>query len=94
MPRRVRLLLGSSLLLAISLVSTPQVRAESGYYTSDDGPWCYFSNAGTTSRIICFGYSRTSGGLVQYHCDYRTHSASSVEWACADNYGNRWGSAR
>jgi hypothetical protein len=89
-----RLLLGSLLLVAISLSSVQPVRAESGHYMSDDGPWCYFRTVGAASTMICVGYSQVAGGLVLFSCDYHTNSAIWVDWTCTDNFGNRWGSRR
>ena len=81
----------SVLLLAISLIGAPPVRGESGYYISDDGPWCYFSSTGERLAITCSGFSRAAGGFVHYACDYR--GPHWVEWTCTDSYGNRWGNS-
>ena len=86
-----RLLFGSMLLIAMSLSGVQAVRAESGYYVSEDGPWCHFSTDGVASAISCFGFSRAAGGLVNYSCEYRAYSVTWTTWSCADSYGNRWG---
>ena len=90
---RYRLLFGGVLLTVLSLATTPSVGAESGFYRSDDGPWCYFRSAGPTSSLGCFGFSSAASGLVLFGCDYHTSSLGWTAWFCADNYGNRWGAS-
>jgi len=81
------------LLIVLGLGATRPVSAESAFYRSGDGPWCYFKSTGPTHRIGCFGVNQAAGGLVLFACDAHISRSGSTVWFCADNYGNRWGAS-
>ena len=88
-----RMLLGSALIVATAITNVTPAHADSGTFTSNDGPTCSWFGSGSLYNVSCSGYSRAAGGYVSYDCDYSVFG-SSVSWSCRDRNGNSWRGSR
>jgi hypothetical protein len=78
-------------LALLGALATPSVaRADTGYYSTDDGPSCTWQSYTRSSYgIDCSGYSRAAGTYVAYHCDLDVFG-SSRSWSCRNINGDTW----
>jgi len=86
-------LLAGVLAFTLTMMSVLSVRAESGSYFSDDGPWCFFDEASATYSVTCIGFSHSAHGLVHFSCDYKRYHLDWSTWSCTDSFENRWGAS-
>lgn len=81
--------------LALSALVAPGVAlADTGQYTTSDGPSCNWYGQGTLYMVSCSGYSRSSGQFTSYNCDVTIFS-SMTSWNCRSMMdGATWSGSR
>lgn len=91
--RRGIIALGTALIVAFTPLAA---LADSGSFTSDDGPTCSWTGSSGSGYvdIDCSGYSRRAGGYVRYSCTYYFYGGGSADWSCRDSDGNTWRGSR
>lgn len=78
-------------LIALAAAALPAVAsADSGNFTTNDGPSCSWTGFGSMYSISCSGYSFATGGYTSYTCDLFVYGPHSSSWTCRDMRGNTW----